>query len=140
MDMTRTCAFIVLRAIALLSCGDYNSVDSANEATVTNPTPEVDYTVDVFHLRVTNVTNMSATFGRTWLNTGTSARVTLSSSIGAGTATLMIRDPSGAKVSTVNLNENGSFTMSGGAPGNWKIEVRTWNVTGTLNFFVERGD
>jgi hypothetical protein len=107
---------------------------------VTYATPEVDYTIDVFHLRVTNVTNMSATFGRTWLNTGTSARVTLSSSIRAGTATLMIRDPSGAKVSTVSLNQNESFTMSGGAPGNWKIEVRTWNVTGTLNFFVERGD
>jgi hypothetical protein len=73
-----------------------------------------------------------------WANTGTSANVNQSGTISNGTATLTIRTPSGVQVYNRDLSETGTFTTSTGASGNWQIEVRLVNVTGTLNFRVQK--
>ena len=117
--------------IALVACSD-NPVGPSNEPEVTNATRD-------FRFQVTNITNLSINVGYTWRNTGTTANVTQSSSVTSGTATLTIRDANGATVHTRSLSQNGTFTTSTGASGNWRIEVAPSNAGGTLNFHVQRG-
>jgi hypothetical protein len=37
-----------------------------------------------------------------------------------------------------DLSQTGTFTTGTGSAGNWQIEVRLVNVTGTLNFRVQK--
>jgi hypothetical protein len=58
--------------------------------------------------------------------------------ISGGSARLTLRDASGTDRYTRALTETGTFTSASNTTGNWRIEVQLDNVTGTLNFRVQK--
>jgi hypothetical protein len=87
---------------------------------------------------VSNLRDTTQTLSYPWENTGTSANVNQATQISSGRATLTLRDGSGTQVYSRDLAANGTFTSSNGASGNWRIEVRLDDVTGTLNFRAQK--
>ena len=119
-------------ALVTLSCGgDANPIGPSNQ-------PEIANLQDNFQFQATNLSGTTQTLTYTWANTGTSANVNQSGTVSSGTATLTIRTPSGEQVYNRDLATTGTFTTGNGAPGNWQLEVRLVNVTGTLNFRVQK--
>lgn len=124
--------FLVVLTVA---CGD----DAADDS-LTGPSagdPGISNQTDDFQFNLPNVTNYSTNGGYTWRNTGTRARVTQSSSISSGTGTLIVRDAGGRIVYQQNLG-SGTTTTDTGPTGDWRIEVAPSNVTGTINFRVQK--
>ena len=101
----------------------------------TGTEPQITNATDDFQYQL-NTTNFSTNGGYPWRNTGTSARITNSSSISSGTVTLQIRDPGGRIVYLKNLTEAGTTEV--GATGEWRIDVIPVGVTGTINFRVQK--
>ena len=125
--------FLVVLTVA---CGD----DAADDS-LTGPSggdPGISNQTDDFQFNQPNVTNYSTNGGYTWRNTGTRARVTQSSSISSGTGTLIVRDAGGRIVYQANLGSGGTTTTDTGPAGDWRIEVAPSNVTGTINFRVQK--
>ena len=119
-------------AIVTASCGDAaNPIGPSNQ-------PEIANNRDTFQFQASNLSRTTQTLNYTWENTGTIANVNQSGSISNGTATLTIRAASGADVYTRDLSTTGTFTTTTGPAGSWRIEVRLDNVTGTLNFRVQK--
>jgi len=128
----RRAIWILTLALITVSCGsDSNPIGPSNQ-------PEVANLQDNFQFQASNLTGTTQTLTYTWANTGTSANVNQSGTVSSGTATLTIRTPAGVQVYSRDLSETGTFTTSTGAPGNWQIEVRLVNVSGTLNFRVQK--
>lgn len=133
---------LVLFAVACGGDGsdtDSNPVGPGGDNTSAD-TPGITNNPDDFRFVVTNVTNFSTNGGYTWRNTGTMARVTQSSSISAGSGTLVVRDAGGRIVYQAPLGNSGSVNTEAGPTGDWRIEVAPSNVTGTINFRVERAN
>lgn len=124
-------AFMMLALVTLSCGGDTNPIGPSNQ-------PEVANLRDNFQFQASNLTGTTQTLTYTWENTGTSANVDQSGTVSSGTATLTIRTPSGEQVYNRDLGTTGTFTTGSGAAGNWQIEVRLANVTGTLNFRVQK--
>ena len=119
-------------AIVAASCGDAtNPIGPSNQ-------PEIANNRDTFQFQASSLSRTTQTLTYTWENTGTSANVNQSGSISNGTATLTIRTASGAEVYSRSLATTGTFTTATGPSGSWRIEVRLDNVTGTLNFRVQK--
>lgn len=123
-------ATLVSLMLALAACGS----DS-----VTNPLfePEVANLPDNFQFQATAVSHVSQTVTYNWQNSGTTANVDQSGSI-TGTATLRIRDAGGSVVYTGDLTSTGSFTSSPGTAGTWTIQLVLADVSGDLNFRVQK--
>ena len=118
-------------ALVAVSCGDSNPIGPSNQ-------PEIANIRDNFQFQASNLSQATQTLSYTWENTGTNANVNQSGVISSGTATLTIRAPSGAEVYSRALSTTGTF-LTGSAPaGNWQIVVRLENVTGTLNFRIQK--
>jgi hypothetical protein len=123
---------VCVLTLVAASCGDSeNPIGPSNQ-------PEITNNRDSFQFQASNLSRTTQTLSYTWENTGTSANVSQSGQISSGTATLTIRQPSGAEVYSRDLSMTGTFATSAGSPGNWRIEVRLDNVTGTLNFRVQK--
>ena len=119
-------------AFVTVSCGgNGNPIGPSNQ-------PEVANLRDNFQFQASNLSATTQTLTYSWENTGTSANVNQSGTVSSGTATLTIRTPSGEQVYNRDLSVTGTVTTSTGAPGTWQIEVRLTNVTGTLNFRVQK--
>lgn len=119
-------------ALVAVSCGgDTNPIGPANQ-------PEVANLQDNFQFQASNLTGTTQTLTYTWPNSGTSANVNQSGTVSSGTATLIVRTPSGQEAYSRDLSQTGTFTTASGSAGNWQIEVRLVNVTGTLNFRVQK--
>jgi hypothetical protein len=126
----RFIAIVLGLALASVACQD-NVVGPENE-------PEVSNATDTFQWQVSNLESVTQTFTYEWQNTGVTADVDQSSSVTGGTALLRIRDAGGTQVYTHTLTEGGTFESDPGDPGEWTIEVRLTDVTGTLNFRVQK--
>jgi len=113
------------------ACGDGNPIGPSNQ-------PEIANNRDNFQFQASNLRGTTQTLNYTWENTGTTANVNQSGQISSGTARLTLRDASGTEVYNRALTETGTFMTAAGATGNWRIEVRLENVTGTLNFRVQK--
>ena len=100
--------------------------------------PEVANAPDTFQFQVSNLTRTTQTLGYSWTNTGSLADVNQSGQVTSGEAVLTIRDGSNMQVYSRNLKNTGTFITSAGATGSWRIEVRLTDVTGTLNFRVQK--
>lgn len=123
---------LLMLALVAASCGgDTNPIGPANQ-------PEVANLQDNFQFQASNLTETTQTLTYTWPNSGTSANVNQSGTVSSGTATLIIRTPSGQQAYSGDLSQTGTFTTASGSAGNWQIEVRLMNVTGTLNFRVQK--
>lgn len=117
--------------LGLLACGGGNTIGPQNQPQVTN-------VVDDFQFQATNLSNVTQTIQYTWQNTGTQANVNQATTVTSGSATLRIRDASNAQVFSNDLTANGTFMTGTGTTGNWTIEVVLSNVTGTINFRVQK--
>jgi hypothetical protein len=125
-------AMALMLALVTVSCGgDSNPIGPANQ-------PEIANLQDNFQFQASNLTDTTQTLTYTWSNTGTSANVNQSGAVSSGSATLIIRAPSGVQVYSRDLAQTGTFTTDTGAAGNWQIEVRLVDVVGTLNFRVQK--
>ena len=118
-------------AIVAISCGGNNPIGPSNQ-------PEVANNRDNFQFQASNLMRTTQILSYGWENTGTTANVNQSGQVSSGTATLTIRTPTGVDVYSRDLSTTGTFTTSPGGSGNWRIEVRLENVTGTLNFRVQK--
>lgn len=126
----------MLLVVLTVACGD----DAADD-NLTGPSagdPGISNQTDDFQFNLPNVTNYSTNGGYTWRNTGTRARVTQGSSISSGSGTLIVRDAGGRIVYQQNLGGGGSTTTETGPTGDWRIEVAPLNVSGTINFRVQK--
>jgi CO/xanthine dehydrogenase Mo-binding subunit len=117
--------------LSLLACGGGGTIGPQNQPQVTNA-------VDDFQFQASNLNNVTQTILYTWQNTGTQANVNQAATITAGSATLRIRDSSGTQVYSNSLAANGTVATSAGTTGNWAIEVVLSNVSGTINFRVQK--
>ncbi len=126
------CWVMCVLTLVSLACGnDANPIGPSNQ-------PEIANLQDNFQFQASNLTGTTQTLTYTWANTGTSANVNQSGTVSSGTATLTIRNPAGDQVYSRDLSTTGTFTTGTGSSGNWQIEVRLINVTGTLNFRVQK--
>ena len=130
----------MLLVAASIACGGSSSSNPAgpNDPNPAPDTPGITNNTDDFSFNLPNVTNYSTNGGYTWRNTGTTARVTQSSSISAGSGTLTVRDAGGRIVYSRGFNEGGTVTTEAGPAGDWRIEMAPSNVTGTINFRVQK--
>ena len=124
------CLVAVSVLVLCFGCGD-SVIGPQNQPQIINLT-------DSFAFQATDLRNVTQTTQYTWQNTGTVANVNQACSISSGTAALRIRDAVGAQVYSNDLSANGTFVTSTGASGNWTIEVALSNVTGTINFRVQK--
>jgi len=100
---------------------------------------EVGNNPDNFQFQASNLVRTTQTLTYTWTNTASAANVDQSGRIDSGEATLSLRDASGQEVYSRTLTSTGTFKSSSGTAGSWRLEVRLTEVTGTLNFRVQRG-
>ena len=116
------------------------AVAACSSSSLTSPRfqPEVNNAQDSFQFQTSGVTGVSQTLTYTWQNTGTAANVDQSGSITGGSATLTIRDAQGTQVYSSSLATTGSFTTGAGQTGAWTIELVVTDVSGTLNFRVQK--
>ena len=132
-------AVILVVMLGVAACSDDpedNPVGPVGSGTGTDPA--ITNNTDDFQFQLNNTSNFSTNGGYTWRNTGTSARVTQSSSISSGAGTLVIRDSGGRIVYSKNLSEGGTVTTEAGPTGEWRIEVAPAGVTGSINFRVQK--
>lgn len=118
--------------LALVACGDSNPIGPSNQ-------PEIANNPDNFQFQASNLSRTTQTLTYSWTNSGTVATVNQSGRIDAGEATLVLRDGSGNQVYSRSLTSTGTFPSSSGNAGTWRIEVVLSNVSGTVNFRVQRG-
>ena len=131
----------MLAVLVMAACGGTAENPAGPGANDPNPapnTPGISNTTDDFQFNLGNVSNYSTNGGYPWQNTGTSAKVTQSSSISSGSGTLQIRDPGGRIVYSKSLSEGGTVTTETGPTGEWRIDVLNNGVTGTINFRVQK--
>lgn len=115
-------------------------VGCSNRQGLLNPAfqPQIANQTDNFQLQATNVTNVTQTLQYSWQNTGTSANVNQATVLTAGSAVLTISDATGQQAYTNSLTANGTFATSTGTTGTWTIRLVLTNVSGTLNFRVQK--
>ena len=122
---------VIASAVVVGACSDNNPIGPSNQ-------PEVANNRDNFQFQASNLQGTTQTLTYTWENTGAATNVNQSGQISSGAARLTLRDASGTELYTRSLTETGTFTSASGASGNWRIEVRLENVSGTLNFRVQK--
>lgn len=133
------CVAVILVVMLSVACGDDADDNPVGPGTTTGSgtgtEPAITNATDDFQYQL-NTSNFSTNGGYTWRNTGTSARVTNTSSISSGSGTLQIRDAGGRIVYTKSLTEAGTTEV--GPSGDWRIDITPTNVTGTINLRIQK--
>lgn len=124
-------ALLTATMLLVVGCSDDNVIGPENEPEVANET-------DTFQWQVTALDKVTQTLTYTWPMTGTVANVNQSANPSSGAATLRIRDSAGVEVYSRSLAENGTFQTSSGTAGSWTIAVTLDEVSGAVNFRVEK--
>ena len=121
----------VMALFAVACSSSTNVIGPDNQLEVANAT-------DSFQWQVSALDKVAQVLEYSWVNTGTTANVNQSSSLSGGTATVQVKDGSGAIVYTRSLAENGTRATSAGIAGTWTITVTLDNAQGTLNFRLQK--
>jgi hypothetical protein len=100
--------------------------------------PEVTNAADNFQLQATGVTGVTTTRTYQWQNSGTRATVNHSTTTGAGSTRLVIRDAGGTVVYDHALASSLNEPTIAGLAGNWSIELGLTSYSGTLNFRAQK--
>jgi len=131
---TKVFVAVILMAVAAISgCG------GGGNALAPQFQPQVANVPDNFQFQTTGITNVTQTLQYTWSNSGLLASINHASAVTAGTATLTIKDAAGTQVYSGALVSSGTvMTSPSGVAGNWTIIVTLTNVSGTLNFRVQK--
>jgi hypothetical protein len=127
-------ALALAGALTLTGCGD----GGGNNVLAPQFQPQVTNAIDDFSFQATGVDGVTQTLDYAWRNTGTQANVNQACSIVGGSATLVLRDSTGAQVYSRNLADNGTFVTLAGEPSRWSMRIVLTNVRGTLNFRVQK--
>jgi len=129
-----------LRMIKLMLCLILAFAAGCGGESALNPAfqPQVANLPDNFQFQSTGVTGVTQTLQYTWQNTGTAASVNQATTVTAGSATLTIRDAAPIQVYSRNLADNGTFDTIAGTSGPWTIQVVLTNMSGTINFRVQK--
>jgi hypothetical protein len=114
----------------LLACGDGPTSPGIQ--------PEVVNQTDNFQYQVTSVRDYSATHSYAWQNTGVQATINQAATVSDGSVTLVVLDANGAQVYSRSLADNGTFTTSSGAAGEWTVRLVYSGASGTLNFRADK--
>jgi hypothetical protein len=129
----RSGALIALACLVAISafwgCG--NDSSAGKDLQVTNAP-------DNFQFQVTGMKHYTKTYVYSWSNSGTAASVNQACSISEGLPTLSIRDAANTLVYSRDLRQNGTYPTSAGTSGTWKITLTVTDVSGTLNFRVQK--
>jgi hypothetical protein len=136
-SVTRVHAYVFLTVATLFSAGVLAGCD-ANDLIGPENEPEVTNTTDSFQWQVTDLSSVTQFLNYTWVNTGTSADVSQSSSLTAGSAGLEVRDGAGTTVFVGDLSQGGTFQTAPGVAGDWSVRVVLANASGTFNFRLEK--
>lgn len=124
------CLSALFLASALVGCGDDHSLAPFE--------PEISNVADNFSVQATGVRNVTTTASYTWPNSGSAASVNHSTTTTAGTASLVIRDASGATVYDKALSPSLNESTASGASGNWTVQLTLTDYSGTINFRVQK--
>ena len=127
-------ALAVVATLAIQGCGN----DDSDNVLAPRFQPQVVNNTDDFQFQVTGITSATQTLTYSWRNTGAQANVNQACSISGGTATLVLRDSTGAQVYSASLASNGTFQTLVGAPSAWSMQVILVNTSGTLNFRLQK--
>jgi hypothetical protein len=118
-------------ALLAFACGDANPIGPSNQ-------PEIGNNTDNFQFQASNLSGTTQTLSYSWQHTGTIANVNQSGAVSAGDARLILTDGAGNAVYDADLKNTGTFMSSSGTAGTWRIGVRLRDVTGTLNFRLQK--
>ncbi len=127
------CEVLLSLTFALVGCGG-----GGNSALNPQFQPQIANSQDNFQFQTTGIKNITQTLTYTWQNSGTGASINQACSVAPGTAFLHLKDASGKAVYSADLAANGTFTSVAGTTGAWTVEVVLTNVTGTINFRVQK--
>ncbi len=116
--------------LASAACDGANVIGPDNQLEVSN-------VAGIFEWQVTALDDVSQTLTYSWTNPGTTANVDQSSSVSAGTATLVVRDAANTQVYSRSLADDGTFTTAAGTTGVWTVVVTLTKTKGTLNFRLD---
>lgn len=118
--------------LLLGACSDSdNLIGPGNELEVTNAP-------DSFQWQASALSDVTQVLTYTWVNTGSTANVNLSSALSGGSAVLRVLDADGTEVFAQGLQVNGTLQTSTGASGNWTVTVSLDAADGTLNFRLQK--
>ena len=138
MLLHHVCAILFVALLAI-GCGASNPVGPSNQNPVgSSNQPEIGNSPDSFQFQASNLSRTTQTLSYSWVHTGTIANVNQSGAVRAGDARLILRDGLGNQVYEADLKNTGTFTSSTGTAGTWRIEVQLRNVSGTLNFRIQK--
>lgn len=121
-------------ALLVLGCSD-----DTNPPTTPGVEPEVVNDPDAFAFQVSSVQRATGTWTYAWSNSGTLASVDQSCSIANGRGILTLLDADGVEVYSRDLSTDGSLMSDEGISGGWQIRVVFADMSGTINFRVEKG-
>jgi len=102
--------------------------------------PEIANKPDNFQFQITAAKNVTTTIEYSWQNSGTRATINQASAITNGSATVTLYDANQVQRYSSSLNVNGPWQSDTGAKGTWKVRVVLTNLSGTLNFRVQKLD
>lgn len=131
MRVARVLMASVTALVLVAGCGD--------EPTAPGIEPQITNITDAFSYQVSSIQNFTGTHSYTWPNTGTVAKITHASDAGAtGSATLTVRDASGAQVYSGQFASSGEpLTDPTGVAGDWTITIVYSDYSNTqVNFAV----
>lgn len=123
-------------AVALLVFGA-----ACSDSTAPGPgiQPQIVNNTDAFSYQISDLNNVTGTYEFAWQNTGTLAKVTHASDAGSsGTATLTVKDATGAEVYSGSFATTGEIVSSpAGMAGSWTLTVTYVGYSNTqVNFGV----
>ena len=121
-------AFVALALLA--GCGE--------SATAPRYQPEVSNVANSFAFQATALKNVTDITQYSWRNDGTTANVNQSPSDLTGTVSLVVLDAAGTQVYSRSLTQNGTFVTSAGTAGMWTVRINFSNVSGAVNFRLQR--
>lgn len=124
----------VLMLVALIGCSDDNNPTN----TLANFQPEIVNNTDSFEFQATDVADITGTVFYNWDNTGSIATINHSSTIDQGTAIVTVYDENYNQVYTSGLSASLNENTQQGTPGVWHVKVELTNMSGTLNFRLEK--
>ena len=127
-------ALLVLATLPFVGCSD----DDTNA--IFNPVfePIVSNHVDNFEFQVNGAEKVTQTLSYPWRNTGDQAVIDQSANLTEGTATVSLRDSTGALLYSKNLAEAGTFDSDAGLAGGWAIRLDMNGVSGRFNFRIRK--
>lgn len=117
--------------VAFTACGGSNPLGPDSQMNVTKAD-------DQFLIQVRFMENGTDNLTYRWRNTGTQASIDISQSISSGSVILIIKDHAGTVVHQGDISNDDDTDTAAGVAGDWTIEIRILNATGTFDIAVQK--